>query len=111
MKILWKRFEQDPYIDHYEAENLAKILKVYPEKIKNWFKHQRKRGGIQGILRRTEGKHFVNILVMVAFVIYVEPCISDSCHYPPYYPLKYRALECIVCKYVIKSILEMSAFL
>ena len=93
LKILWKRFEQDPYIDGYEAENLAEILKVYPGKIRNWFKYQRKRGGLQEILRLTEGKHFDNILVMVAFIIFSDPCISDFCHFSTYYPLKYELLN------------------
>ena len=72
LKILWRRFEQDPYIDHYEAENLAEKLKVYPEKIRNWFKYQRKRGGLKEILKNTEGKHFDNILAMVTFIIFLN---------------------------------------
>ena len=62
LKILWKKFEKGPFISKKEAENLAEMLNVQQDKIYNWFRRQRSRGGWREIERVTEGKHFLTIL-------------------------------------------------
>ena len=47
LRVLWKRFEKDQFISRTEADELAKEMDIYPEKIFNWFHHQRSQGGLK----------------------------------------------------------------
>ena len=58
---MWKIFENNPYISRTEAEDLAKTLKVFPEKILNWFQRQRRVRKLQEVKGAFEGKHFLRI--------------------------------------------------
>ena len=57
LRLLWKEFENHPYVSQTEAEILAEKLNVYPERIRNWFKRQRCRGGLLGIESALQGRH------------------------------------------------------
>lgn len=57
LRILHARFLKSHSIDRYEAEELAKTLKVKPERIMRWFTRIRNTGGIQQPRRSNEGTH------------------------------------------------------
>ena len=44
LKMLMERFGKDSYINRAEAEFLAKMLNVQPERIMTWFSYQRIKG-------------------------------------------------------------------
>ena len=60
LRLLKDRFEKDRYITQTEAEFLAQMLNVYPEKIINWFQHQRMKGTIAYIIsNRDKSNHIL----------------------------------------------------
>ena len=68
LRIMWKQFEINPYLSRTEAEELAKMFKVFPEKVLNWFQRQRciqKSREVEGAF---EGKHFLTILKYRCFL-------------------------------------------
>ena len=65
--ILWKRFEKNRFIGRREAEDLARVFNVYPDKILHWFAHQRFVGGLRAMEKTIEGKHFLTLFNVVSF--------------------------------------------
>ena len=61
LMILWKRFEKNIYICREEANDLAQVFNVKPDKIFRWFKHQRSAGGLQAMARAVEGMCILTI--------------------------------------------------
>ena len=55
LRILWNHFQKNPYITYTEAEELAKMMDVYPQKILSWFQHRRTTGGLQQLEMATKG--------------------------------------------------------
>ena len=64
---MWKRFEKNRFIGRREAEDLARVFNVYPDKILNWFAHQRFVGGLRAMEKAIEGKHFLTLFDIVSF--------------------------------------------
>ena len=61
--MLWKRFEKSRFISRKEAEDLARVLNVFPEKIVDWFRDKRHIGGLRALERNAEGRHFLRYLI------------------------------------------------
>ena len=58
LRILWKRFQKHSFISQSEAEELAEMMNVSPERIRHWFKRQRNIGALQQLERVSKGKDF-----------------------------------------------------
>ena len=54
LKILMERFGKDSFINRTEAESLAKLFNVQPERVLGWFRRQRKKGSFQTVEKLTK---------------------------------------------------------
>ena len=46
LRLLKEKFGKDNFINRTETENLAEKLNVQPSQVKQWFKHQRRKGTV-----------------------------------------------------------------
>ena len=54
VRLLMERFEKDSFINRTEAESLAEMLSVQPERVLRWFYRHRRKGSLQTVEREAK---------------------------------------------------------